>query len=110
LGAPDIAAARDTDPVADAVWREAMTALGIALASATMLLDPELFVLGGGLAAAGGALLDPVREELSGRLAWRPAPAVVLSTCGPRAGQLGAAILAWQATGRTDFSTWALAA
>jgi glucokinase len=110
LGAPDIAAARDTDPVADAVWREAMTALGIALASATMLLDPELFVLGGGLAAAGGALLDPVREELTGRLAWRPAPAVVLSTCGSRAGQLGAAILAWQAAGRTDFSTWALAA
>ena len=110
LSAQDIAAARDTDPVADAVWRDAITALGIALASATMLLDPELFVLGGGLAAAGGALLDPVREELAGRLAWRPAPAVVLSTCGSRAGQLGAAILAWQAAGRSDFSTWALAA
>jgi hypothetical protein len=43
-------------------------------------------------------------------LTWRPAPAVVLSACGSRAGQLGAAILAWQAAGRSDFSTWALAA
>ena len=110
LNAQDIAAARATDPWADQVWRDATTALGIALASATMLLDPKLIVLGGGLATAGGALLDPVREELAARLTWRAAPAVVLSACGSRAGQLGAAILAWQAAGRSDFSTWALAA
>ena len=110
LNAQDIAAARATDPWADQVWRDATTALGIALASATMLLDPKLIVLGGGLATAGDALLDPVREELAARLTWRAAPAVVLSACGSRAGQLGAAILAWQAAGRSDFSTWALAA
>ena len=110
LSAQHIAAALGTDPWADQVWRDATTALGIALASATMLLDPELIVLGGGLATAGDVLLDPVREELAARLTWRPAPAVVLSACGSRAGQLGAAILAWQAAGRSDFSTWALAA
>lgn len=110
LSAQDIEAMRDTDPLADQIWREATTALGIALASATMLLDPELIVLGGGLAAAGSALLDPVRAELAGRLTWRAAPAVALSACGSRAGQLGAAILAWQAAGRSDFSTWVLAA
>jgi glucokinase len=110
LSAQHIAAARGTDPWADQVWRDATTALGIALASATMLLDPELIVLGGGLATAGDVLLDPAREELAARLTWRAAPAVVLSACGSRAGQLGAAILAWQAAGRSDFSTWALAA
>ena len=110
LSAQHIAAARGTDPWAAQVWRDATTALGIALASATMLLDPKLIVLGGGLATAGGALLDPVREELAARLTWRPAPAVVLSACGSQAGQLGAAILAWQAAGRSDFSTWGLAA
>lgn len=106
LSAQEIVAMRDTDPWADQIWRDATTALGIALASATMLLDPELIVFGGGLAAAGTALLDPVREELVARLAWRAAPAVVLSTCGSSAGQLGAAILAWQAAGRSDLSTW----
>ena len=71
LSAQHIAAARGTDPWADQVWRDATTALGIALASATMLLDPELIVLGGGLATAGDVLLDPVREELAARLTWR---------------------------------------
>ena len=101
LSAPDIAAARDTDSWPIESGGTPTTALGIALASATMLLDPELIVLGGGLAAAGTALLDPVREELVARLAWRAAPAVVLSACGSSAGQLGAAILAWQAAGRS---------
>jgi glucokinase len=104
--AREIAAARGSDPVAAQVWDEATEALGIALASYTMLLDPQLVVLAGGLATAGAALLDPVRAALAGRLTWRPAPSVVLSPLGARAGQLGAAILAWQLTGRTDFEAW----
>jgi glucokinase len=103
-GAGEIAAARHSDPLADRVWREATDALGIALASYTMLLDPELIVLGGGLAGAGTALLVPVRAALAARLAWRSAPHVELSPLGSRAGELGAAILAWQAAGRTDVS------
>ncbi len=104
--AREIAVARAADPVAAQVWDEAIDALGIALASYTMLLDPRLVVLAGGLATAGAALLDPVQVALAGRLTWRPAPAVVLSPLGARAGQLGAAILGWQLTGRTDFASW----
>jgi glucokinase len=71
-----------------------------------MLLDPELIVLGGGLAAAGDALLGPVRAALASRVIWRAVPAVELSTLGSRAGLLGSAILAWQAAGVTDFDGW----
>jgi glucokinase len=104
--AQEVVAARASDPLAAQVWRDATRALGIELATCTMLLDPELIVLGGGLAAAGAALLEPVRSELAARLTWRPAPLVELSPLGSRAGQLGAALLAWQAVGRTDFSAW----
>lgn len=105
-GARDVAAARASDPLAAQVWDRAVDALGIALASYTMLMDPQLVVLGGGLAAAGDALLAPVQAALAGRLTWRPAPAVMLSPLGARAGQLGAAILAWRLAGRTDFDSW----
>jgi glucokinase len=104
--AREIAAGRASDPLAAQVWEEATDALGIALASATMLLDPQLVVLAGGLATAGAALLDPVRTALAGRLTWRPSPVVVLSPLGARGGMLGAAILAWHLTGRTDFDDW----
>jgi glucokinase len=99
--ARDVAAARASDPLAGQVWHEATQALGIALASYTMLLDPQLIVLGGGLSEAGEALLEPVRAALTSRLAWRPAPDVELSPLGGRAGRLGAAILAWQLVGRS---------
>lgn len=101
-----IATTRTTDADADAVWREAAQALGIALATYTMLLDPTTIVLGGGLSQAGNALVDPVRAELERRLTWRPAPALELSALGARAGQLGAAVLAWQSLGQTDFDAW----
>jgi glucokinase len=101
-----IGSARATDEDAAAVWDEAARALGIGLATYTMLLDPTTIVLGGGLAEAGDALLDPVRDELEQRLTWRPAPTLQLSALGAHAGQLGAAVLAWQSLGRTDFDSW----
>jgi glucokinase len=106
VSAGDVAAVRRSDPVAARVWRDATDALAIALASYTMLLDPALIVLGGGLAEAGEALLEPVRTELAARLTWRPAPRLTPSPLGTQAGLLGAALLAWQAVGRTDFSAW----
>ncbi len=90
------------DPVAAEVWRDGVDALGAALATAVLLLDPAAIVIGGGLADAGEALLTPVREALAARLAWRPAPSVSRSTLGPDAGRLGAGILAWRAARRPD--------
>jgi len=89
-----IAARRDTDRVAAQVWQQAAEALGLALATATLLLDPALIVLGGGLSLAGDALLDPVRIELRDRLAWRSPPPVRVSELAAEAGLHGAALLA----------------
>jgi glucokinase len=83
-----------TDPAARRVWDDATTALGLALATYTTLLDPALIVLGGGLANAGTVLRDPVRAELARRVTWRDVPPVELSPLGSRAGLLGAALVA----------------
>jgi glucokinase len=108
MTAADVVARYATDASAARVWREATEALGLGLAACTMLLDPALIVLGGGLAQAGDALIEPVRAELGARLTWRAAPNVALSSLGTRAGRLGAAILAWQLVGRSDFAEWAV--
>lgn len=103
--AQEIAAALGADPDADGVWAEAAAALGLALAACVLLLDPSVIVLGGGLAGAGEALRAPVAAALTGRLTWRPAPPVEISPLGGRAGLLGAALLARQAS-RIDHPNW----
>jgi glucokinase len=100
-----IVATRSSDPIATQVWDEATDALGLALVSHTMLLDPTLIVLGGGLSEAGAALRDPVVAAVANRLSWRPPPRVEVSSLGARAGQVGAALLAWRAVGH-DVDGW----
>jgi glucokinase len=97
LATPDIAARVTTDADAAAVWDDAVGALALALATDTLVHDPALIVLGGGLAEAGTRLFEPLRARLSALLAWRPVPPVVPARLGPAAGSLGAALLAWQA-------------
>jgi glucokinase len=89
-----------SDPLAEAVWGEAVSALAVALAWYTMVLDPALVIIGGGLAEAAEALFDPLREALTGRLTWREPPRVEAGSLGQSAGCLGAAVLAWRAVGR----------
>ncbi len=91
-----IAARRSTDPTAHRVWQEATEALAIAFVTCTMLLDPELIVIAGGLSTAGDALHAPVQAELAERITWRVPPFIRLSPLGGRAGLIGAAILARQ--------------
>lgn len=88
-----IALAGQGDPAALVVFDQAVTALARCLVFATMLNDPEVIVLGGGLSLAGPALLDPLRAQLSDALAWRPPPALATAHFGARAGQIGAALL-----------------
>jgi glucokinase len=99
LSARDVAARRPADPAADRAWRDATEALGIALATCTMLLDPAMIVLAGGLSAAGEELRGPVAAELASRVTWRERPPVRLSPLGGRAGLVGAAVLAWRLVG-----------
>ncbi len=78
--------------LADFAW---WVALG--LANLVNLLDPELVVVGGGLADAGDLLLAPVRNAF-GRLVMggshRPAVRIVGAELGEEAGAIGAALLA----------------
>ncbi|MBB2913248.1 glucokinase [Streptosporangium becharense] len=90
------------DPVAREVWDDAVEALSLALATYTLLLDPSVIVLGGGLAEAGPLLSDPLTERLRGRLSFRDAPPLRHAALGVNAGMLGAALLGWRAAGFAD--------
>ena len=66
--------------------------LGRGIASAVIVLDPEVVILGGGLANAGGVLLDPVRDTIAALVPR--APRVVLSALGDESVATGAVRLA----------------
>ncbi|MFF1506438.1 ROK family protein [Streptomyces sp. NPDC058326] len=87
------------DPDARAVWDRAVDALTTALATVTTLFAPEIVVLGGGLAQAGGLLLDPLRAGLARRLTFQRRPELALAALGDLAGCLGAGLAAWDAAG-----------
>jgi glucokinase len=98
-GRPELTAAdiiTSADPHARQIVDEAIRALAFALTTYTMLLDPALIVIGGGLAEAGETLLAPLRCALAARIAWRLPPRVVKAALGTSAGRLGAAIAAWR--------------
>lgn len=70
--------------------------LALGLANLANLLDPESFVVGGGLIEAGDLLLNPVRahfEKLSPSAGHRPTIEIVAAALGESAGAVGAALL-----------------
>jgi len=97
LTAKDVGdAARAGDPVASGAVAEAGRILGVGLANIVQLLDPDVIVVGGGVAEIGEPLLGPAREELADRVAsYHAAVArVVPAELGEVAGVVGAALLA----------------
>ncbi|MWA06038.1 ROK family protein [Actinomadura sp. LD22] len=92
--AEDVIARAGTEDLAARVWSEALDCLADSLAATTLLLDPGLFVLGGGLAQAGALLLEPLESRLADRLLFRPAPPLAVTRLGDRAAVHGAALLA----------------
>lgn len=56
------AAASEGDPLASQLWTETIGLLAEALTSLVNVFEPDLVVLGGGVANAGAMLLDPVRD------------------------------------------------
>lgn len=82
-------------PVARAALARAGSALGVAVASATHLLDVEVVAVGGGLSQAGPLLFDPLEEAFRehARMSWARAVRVVPAALGQEAGLVGAAAL-----------------
>ncbi len=98
-GAIDVfAAAAGGDPRAGALLAEMADALAGQVACAVQTVNPEVVVVGGGIAQAGDGLLAPLRE----RLARYVQPShlrglrVVPAALGNRAGVVGAGLLAWE--------------
>ena len=91
------AAAHAGDPVAVAAFEQVGSWLGRGLADLAALLDPELFVIGGGVIDAGELLLGPARIAFEQNLVGaghRPVAGVVAAQLGNDAGVVGAADLA----------------
>ena len=101
----DVVTARDvfesTDPRAALVIEHMVDHLARMLGAATALLNPDVIVVGGGVAQAGEQLLGPLRAQCerymlgSHRRALRIVPAVL----GEQAGVIGAGLGAWQVHG-----------
>jgi glucokinase len=86
-------AAAKGDRVALAAFRRSGEALGMAIASAVTLLDLDLVVIGGGVAAAGSLLFEPLGAAYTryAALGFAAAPRVVPALLGAEAGLIGAA-------------------
>ena len=98
------AAAAEGDARAVAAIAEVAEYLGIAIANVVTMLVPERVVIGGGVAAAGEALLSLVREATARHCTLVPPDwyEIVPAKLGHHAGAIGAALWASDNFGRCD--------
>ncbi len=91
--------ARRGEPIALATFRRAGEAIGLAVAGAVTLLDLDVVVVGGRVAAAGPLLFDPILDAYAkyAGLGYAASPRVVPALLGGDAGLIGAAAVVLQA-------------
>ena len=90
-------AARMGDNYAAAILAEVGRRLGEGIAGLVNVLDPEIVVVGGGVAEEGDLLLEPARRafrESVEAVEYRPEVPIVMAELGNEAGAMGAAALA----------------
>jgi glucokinase len=95
------AAARRGDRLARDIFRRAGRYLGFAVANLVSLFDPEIIVIGGGMAAAADLYLDSLKEAMVERaqpLAVRQVK-IAVSRLGRTVNLIGCARLAWEFAG-----------
>jgi predicted NBD/HSP70 family sugar kinase len=97
------ALARDGHALASRLLGRAATLLGIGVASALNLFNPQVVVLNGRFFDAGDLVLAPLRQSLQNRALPNTLKPVSIerSTLGPRAGALGAGVVAIRRVLRT---------
>lgn len=88
-------AARNKDVFSLLIWQEVGKHMGAVLADVVNLLNPEVIVIGGGVANAGTLILEPIRKVVKERafqVSCRNLK-IVPSKFGDKAGIIGAAYL-----------------
>jgi len=97
LSAEDVfAAARRGESWAQRVVDETVDYLSLAIAGVSTVLDPELIVLGGGVARSVDLLIEPILKRLDGVVPY--VPHLVASPLERRAAVMGAIMLVLHAT------------
>ena len=89
-----IRAVESGDVEARRLWLRSVQALAAALASFGNVLDPEVAIIGGGIARGGETLFGPLRSFLE-EMEWRPGGVgmrLVPAELGELAGAYGAAV------------------
>jgi len=91
-------AAKNGDSLALEVISKAATYLGVAMVNLVNIFNPEMIIIGGGMAQMGDLLLDTARQVVKERAFPLSAQAVRIVTAqlGDNAGVLGAAVFARQ--------------
>lgn len=89
------------DAVALAVWGRSLDALAAGIVSFINVLDPEVVVIGGGIARAGDVLFGPLEDRVRA-IEWQPGGSrvrLIPAAMGDLAGAYGAA---WHAMGKGE--------
>ena len=86
------------DPVAREIYETAGAAIGYGIANIVIALTPRRIIIGGGVAAAGDLILEPIRRTVKERVRLADANAyeIIPATLGNNAGLMGAAVWAQQ--------------
>jgi len=94
-----IARARDGDPRSQAALGRAGELIGLAIANVLIFLAPDRVIVGGGVAAAGELIFEPLLASVRERARVAPLEQIpiVPAELGPRAGAIGAALYGGQA-------------
>jgi glucokinase len=90
-------AAKEGDPAALEAFDVIGRWIGVGLTNLVSVLDPGVFIVGGGVSEAGDLLMSPIQAAFERRLpgsAYRPIAEVRLAELGNDAGLVGAADLA----------------
>lgn len=90
--------AAEGDPRARALVSALADRLGATIGAAVNLINPEVVVVGGGIAQGGEALMAPLRAAVAryALASHREGLRVVPAALGERAGVTGAGLLAWE--------------
>ena len=94
--------ARQGDWLARQTINSAAYALGIAICSLLHTLNPQMVIIGGGVAEQGDVFLNPVRQTVKehAMLSYAQTP-ILAAEMGDMAGVVGAAALCWSAKPRS---------